>query len=381
MGKLGKKWHKKSLYSKAMTLFIILLLMLTILFLLYVTSTMVMYEESLIDNHIKKLVTSGSLADNIEIEDYEKNKYETTNISSKNGLKKLFKTSDIKIAKNKKEKGNVYDLYLNDANVATISFEKVGSQTKMLILTIDEWKIKEITTNFDRGIYYYDIIIPTNYKLYINNKEVTDSYKESNIEELERVTEYVEVAKTNVYTLDNFIEKPDIVIKDENGKKVKYDLNNNKIDIGFFESIENIEDFREVEFEKIKKEKYVLVVPKNYHLASKHEVSLKDLKDEFFIMVDEYKNKIVKYHEKIGYIPKILVQPKEAGVMGVLVLVAAGAGVTILPNTQMINVDKISILNIKEDIGYKTIYMGWNKHKSEVAIVKNFKEFVIKKYK
>lgn len=98
-------------------------------------------------------------------------------------------------------------------------------------------------------------------------------------------------------------------------------------------------------------------------------------------MVDEYKNKIVKYHEKIGYIPKILVQPKEAGVIGVLVLVAAGAGVTILPNTQMINVDKISILNIKEDIGYKTIYMGWNKHKSEVAIVKNFKEFVIKKYK
>ena len=231
MGKLGKKWHKKSLYSKAMTLFIILLLMLTILFLLYVTSTMVMYEESLIDNHIKKLVTSGSLADNIDIEDYEKNKYETSNISSKNGLKKLFKTSDIKIAKNKKEKGNVYDLYLNDANVATISFEKVGSQTKMLILTIDEWKIKEITTNFDRGIYYYDIIIPTNYKLYINNKEVTDSYKESNIEELERVTEYVEVAKTNVYTLDNFIEKPDIVIKDENGKKVKYDLNNNKIEI------------------------------------------------------------------------------------------------------------------------------------------------------
>ena len=91
MGKLGKKWHKKSLYSKAMTLFIILLLMLTILFLLYVTSTMVMYEESLIDNHIKKLVTSGSLADNIDIEDYEKNKYETSNISSKNGLKKLFK--------------------------------------------------------------------------------------------------------------------------------------------------------------------------------------------------------------------------------------------------------------------------------------------------
>ena len=39
------------------------------------------------------------------------------------------------------------------------------------------------------------------------------------------------------------------------------------------------------------------------------------------------------------------------------------------------------IYYIKEDIGYKTIYMGWNKHNSEVAIVKNFKEFVIKKYK
>ena len=263
MGKLGKKWHKKSLYSKAMTLFIILLLMLTILFLLYVTSTMVMYEESLIDNHIKKLVTSGSLADNIEIEDYEKNKYETSNISSKNGLKKLFKTSDIEIVKSKKEKGNVYDLYLNDANVATISFEKVGSQTKMLILTIDEWKIKEITTNFDRGIYYYDIIIPTNYKLYINNKEVTDSYKESNIEELERVTEYVEVAKTNVYTLDNFIEKPDIVIKDENGKKVKYDLNNNKIEITKeFKTYKTYEEAKE----KLNGEIDILALAENWSL-------------------------------------------------------------------------------------------------------------------
>lgn len=231
MGKLGKKWHKKSLYSKAMTLFIILLLMLTILFLLYVTNTMIEYEESLIDNHIKKLVTSGTLANNIEIDDYEKNKYETSNISSKNGLKKLLKTSDVEVVKNKKEKGNVYDLYLNDANVATISFKKVGSHKKMLILTIDEWEITEVKTNFERGLYYYDVIIPTNYKLYINGLEVTDSYKEGDLDNLDNVTKYVDVAKTNIYTLDNFIEKPEIVIKDENGKKIKYELKDNKIEI------------------------------------------------------------------------------------------------------------------------------------------------------
>lgn len=166
----------------------------------------------------------------------------------------------------------------------------------------------------------------------------------------------------------------------ESTEKILHNLNNNKIDIGFFESIHDIESFKEIEFKEVKKERYVLVVPKSHYLASRDEVSLKDLRDESFIIVSEYKDKIIDCYEKIGYVPKILVQPREAGIMGVLVLVSAGAGITILPNTQMINTNKISILDIKEDIGYKTIYMGWNMKKSKVTIVKKFKEYITKSY-
>lgn len=179
----------------------------------------------------------------------------------------------------------------------------------------------------------------------------------------------------------NLYNRTKFQFSNESTEKILHNLNNNSIDIGFFDSIEDIDKFKDIAFEEVKREKYVLAVPKSHYLATKDEVSLKNLRNESFIMFSEYKDKIESRYEKLGYTPKISVQPKEAGLMGVLVLVAAGVGITILPNTQMISTNKISILDIKEDIGYKTIYMGWNKKKNDISIVKNFKEHITKSYK
>ena len=43
-------------------------------------------------------------------------------------------------------------------------------------------------------------------------------------------------------------------------------------------------------------------------------------------------------------------------------LVAAGAGIAIILNTPMINTNKLSIIKIKDYIGRKNIYMGWNRN-------------------
>lgn len=158
--------------------------------------------------------------------------------------------------------------------------------------------------------------------------------------------------------------------------EVLCDLKTGKIDLGFFDESDNINKYPEIEYILVKKEKYVLVIPKGHHLSNKTEVSLKDLKDELFIAYNKVgEEDKVSYAKFIDYTPKIVANPSEASML--TGLVAAGAGITIVPNTPMINTNKISVLNIKEDIGHKCIYMGWNKSKYKSDIVNEFKEHII----
>ena len=59
------------------------------------------------------------------------------------------------------------------------------------------------------------------------------------------------------------------------------------------------------------------------------------------------------------YNPKIVAEPNEASLLSGLV--SAGAGIAIVAYTQSINMSTISIVKIKDDIGFKNIYMVWNK--------------------
>lgn len=127
----------------------------------------------------------------------------------------------------------------------------------------------------------------------------------------------------------------------------------------------------------MKKEEYVLIVPKNHYLSNKEEVYLKDLKEENFIVYNARDNeKKISYAELIGYTPKISVEPTEASMLASLV--SAGAGISVVVNTPMININKISKIRIKDDIGYKKIYIGWNKETYISKIAEEFKEHVIK---
>ena len=78
----------------------------------------------------------------------------------------------------------------------------------------------------------------------------------------------------------------------------------------------------------------------------------------------------------MGYTPKISVEPTEASMLASLV--SAGAGISVVVNTPMINTNKISKIKIKDDIGYKKIYMGWNKEAYISKIAEEFKEYIIK---
>ncbi len=228
------------------------------------------------------------------------------------------------------------------------------------------------------------------------------------------------------FLISNFINNKLQVkfnINNQSTEEILKDLQHSRVDFGFFDNIEEIEKYPEVDFKLVKKEEYVLIVPKNHHLANREEVNLSELKDEYFIV---YKDKScgekITYSEFIDYTPKILAEPSEGGVLsgfnlselkdeyfivykdkscgekitysefidytpkilaepsegGVLSgLVASGAGIAIVLNTPIMNTNKISVIKIKDNIGYKSIYMGWNKALFTSHIKKEFTEYTL----
>lgn len=154
------------------------------------------------------------------------------------------------------------------------------------------------------------------------------------------------------------------------------DLKNRNIELCFFDSVDYVNSDDEIQYLPIKKEEYVLMVPKNHSLASDDEVSLKDLKDEYFISSCEItKEKMSFYYESLGYIPKISIQPSTPTIFEGLV--ATGVGISIVPNTPLINKNLVSIVNIKEGIKDRIIYIGWIKNSYMSPIAKAFRDYVI----
>lgn len=251
MKKLIRKFKRASLYVKSLIIFAIILVILGIVFLSYVWSSMITYERSLVDNYIKYLAQSGRLTDNIDNNLFEVSAYEKKNAKITDGVKKLLKSDDLVIKKNSKEsKDNlfVYDLKINDNVISTVTLKNTNSYTQMAILTINEWEVEKLTTNFDKGVFNYEISIPNNYKLYINDIEVSkeDITKEGDVEGLERLTKHIEISKNKTYTINNLVYEPNIRIVDENNKKVDFDINGNKIIVTKeFKKIKNMEDAKE----------------------------------------------------------------------------------------------------------------------------------------
>lgn len=154
------------------------------------------------------------------------------------------------------------------------------------------------------------------------------------------------------------------------------DLRYERIHLAFFDKEECMDKYPEIESVLVKKEEYVLIVSKNHYLSKKEEVCLKDLKEEYFIAHGGNNlGKKVSYTELLGYSPKISVEPSEQSLL--TGLVAAGAGIAIVLNTPMINTNKLSIIKIKDNIGYKKIYMGWNKKIDLPTNSRQFKDYVI----
>ena len=267
MRKLRRKWQRLSMYKKSLILFSLLLISFSFLILTYVYNSMVIYERNLVDNYIKYAAEKGLLSKKVKSDAFKISPYEKDNASIEDGLTKLFNT-DLKIKKNGKESTDnifAYNLYNEDTLIGTVKLKSKDTYKRMAILTINEWNVEDATFNLDNGIYNYEITVPANYTVTVNGKTLGSDIltKSGDVPTLERLTEYVEIEKSNTYTLNNLVYKPKIVIQDEKNEEVEYKIDDNKIVIGkSFKTYKTLEDAKQF----IKDDFDILTLAENYSL-------------------------------------------------------------------------------------------------------------------
>ena len=135
----------------------------------------------------------------------------------------------------------------------------------MGILNSNEWDIVESVNYLDNGLYNYNISIPQSYKLYINNKLVSDKYITDTKDKdgLEELTQFISIDKKNVYKINNLVYEPKIKILDENNLEVEYQIKDNNIEVEKkFINVNTLEEAKEY----LKEDFDILELARNYSL-------------------------------------------------------------------------------------------------------------------
>lgn len=263
-----KKWKRKSLYKKSLILFTVTISIIGVFILIYVYNTAIVYERNLVDNYITYLAESGKLTDGIKDNMFPISEYEKSNAKITDGVKKLYKSDNLKIKKNTKESTKevyVYDLYNGDKLISTVSLKRIKSYTRMAILTIDEWEIVDSKNYFENGVYSYEIVVPSSYQVYVNDKQVSEDLitSKGDVSGLEKLTKYVEINPSKTYKIDNLVYEPKIKILDGNKKEVNFEVKDNKVVVNKdFKEIANYEDAKKY----IKDNFDVLKIAENWSL-------------------------------------------------------------------------------------------------------------------
>lgn len=270
MKKIVEKWNNASTYVKSFIVFTVFLCICGCGLLGYVHHSLVVYDQNLIDHYIVDYFKNGKVIDDVDGDLFDVSKLENEKVSMKEGLQELFEQGEVKLKKDGKKSTEdvfAYDVIVNGQPFSSIFLESKESYTQMVILKINQWEVKDVEMKCDRGFFNYEVTIPANYQLVINDQVVNDDYVSEirDVEGLERVTQYVSVHETKTYQMDGFVKEPQIKIMDDKNQEVEYTTDSNKIvvqDVKF----EEIEDY-ETAKKKIKGDFDILSLARNWSLV------------------------------------------------------------------------------------------------------------------
>ena len=217
---MSKRKKKMTGYKKSLLIWFLLLLIASEACLIYVSTTLKMYEKGNIEGYMTSLIRDMKTASKVgninKYLSYNKveSKYEKAS-SFEDGYKELFNESKLSYKKNDKE--NTYDIYADDTMIASVTLDSKKVR-RLGILSFEEYSIKEIETYSKNGIYNIDVYVNSNYDLYINDIKVSDDdlLSKEEIKEYSEVYDKVDLPYENHYKITNLTKKPKIKVMSGN---------------------------------------------------------------------------------------------------------------------------------------------------------------------
>ena len=263
---MSKRKKKMTGYKKSLLIWFLLLLIASEACLIYVSTTLKMYEKGNIEGYmtslIKDMKTASKVGNINKYLSYNKveSKYEK-NSSFEEGYKELFNESKLSYKKNDKE--STYDIYADDTMIASVTLD-CKKVRRLGILSFEEYSIKEIETYSKNGIYNIDVYVNSNYDLYINDIKVNDEdlVSKEEIKEYSEVYDKVDLPYENHYKITNLTKKPKIKVMNGNNEVKVTNEKSNYYGVTYFKT-----DDKDAAFEKLTNKDYdPLTFAKNWSL-------------------------------------------------------------------------------------------------------------------
>lgn len=225
-----KDKKEKTKFQKFLILYSCLLCFFLSLFLIYVTISLVKYENNQIETYmestlkeIRKQAEKGNIDTLVKgLENFKKSKYETNEI--KTCLEEMIKNSFLTYKQKKNTDEPIYEIFAENKLLFEITLKEVKKENRLGLLTFTVWETDSIRNKVEEGMYSYTIEVPSDHKVYVNDLEVTDDYiKIEEQDSLEELAKYTTISVPIKYELKDFYKIPTIKITDKEGEMVEYE--------------------------------------------------------------------------------------------------------------------------------------------------------------
>ena len=276
MGKhMEEQIEEKSIFKKFIIIYVTILTVLMAIFLIYVADSLIKYDKNQIENYmetiidkLKKVSKNGKIENHVDISKINVSEYEKDTTSISEGFYELLSNKEItyKLNENSKDVENtIYDIYAGKDKILEVYLDGKQKENRLGLLTYNKWETKRIKETLETGLYTCEIQVPSNYTVYINNKEVSKDNITQKVqnEGLEQISKYVEIPYIVKYEITDLLRKPNVKILDKDGNETQYKQEENVIskDLDFI-----IAENQEQAQEKLAGEIDVLKVAKDWSL-------------------------------------------------------------------------------------------------------------------
>ena len=206
---MGKRKFRKFLGIYSLTLTLLMLL-----FLIYIFITLENYESNQNATFLRHSLQD--LTDEQLLTFLNDNKQ---NIKLLEDYKDLIDSKDLEFIK---DKDDTFNAVINDRVLFTIDTKVIGEKTKLGLLTYQEREVTKITPNLDRGLIYYDVIVPSNFTIYLDGEKQEieptskEGYKDVSFMYYGDVMPYL-----GTYEINSLSSEKEVTVKDFLGNDVK----------------------------------------------------------------------------------------------------------------------------------------------------------------